>query len=66
MLVEPREIAGAEGDFFGFETLTFAPIDRTLVDPGAADPGRGELVERLSRLRQRNRSTAIPPQSATA
>ena len=32
VLVERREIAGAEGEFFGFETLTFAPIDRTLVD----------------------------------
>ncbi len=32
VLVEEREIAGAEGRYFGFETLTFAPIDRTLVD----------------------------------
>ncbi len=32
VLVEDREIAGAEGDYLGFETLTFAPIDRTLVD----------------------------------
>ena len=32
VLVERREITGAEGEFFGFETLTFAPIDRTLVD----------------------------------
>ncbi|NOU02976.1 MAG: M24 family metallopeptidase, partial [Novosphingobium sp.] len=32
VLVEPRTIAGQEGDYFGFETLTFAPIDRTLVD----------------------------------
>ncbi len=32
VLVEPREIDGAEGDYLGFETLTFAPIDRTLVD----------------------------------
>jgi len=31
-LVEPRAIAGAEGAFFGFETLTWVPIDRTLVD----------------------------------
>ena len=31
ILVEPREIAGAEGAFLGFETLTFAPIDRALV-----------------------------------
>lgn len=32
VLVEPRTIEGAEGDYLGFETLTFAPIDRTLVD----------------------------------
>lgn len=32
VLVKRREIAGAEGEFFGFETLTFAPIDRALVD----------------------------------
>lgn len=32
ILVEPREIVGAEGEYFGFETLTFAPIDRVLVD----------------------------------
>lgn len=32
VLVERREIAGMEGEYFGFETLTFAPIDATLVD----------------------------------
>ena len=32
VLVEEREIEGAEGRYFGFETLTFAPIDRTLVE----------------------------------
>jgi Xaa-Pro aminopeptidase len=32
VLVEPRAIDGAEGEYLGFETLTFAPIDRTLVD----------------------------------
>ena len=32
VLVEPRTIAGAEGEYFGFETLTFAPIERRLVD----------------------------------
>lgn len=33
VLVERREIPGAEGDFLGFEMLTFAPIDRALVEP---------------------------------
>jgi Xaa-Pro aminopeptidase len=32
VLVEPREIERREGDWLGFETLTLAPIDRTLVD----------------------------------
>ncbi len=32
LLVEPREIAGSEGGWLGFETLTLVPIDKTLVD----------------------------------
>lgn len=32
VLVERREIPAAEGEYLGFETLTFAPIDRSLVD----------------------------------
>ena len=32
VLVESREIAGAEGAFLGFETLTFAPIERALIE----------------------------------
>jgi Xaa-Pro aminopeptidase len=31
VLVEPRAIPGAEGEWLGFETLTLAPIDRRLV-----------------------------------
>ncbi|MFA9201524.1 MAG: aminopeptidase P family protein [Cypionkella sp.] len=38
VLVEQREIAGAEGDYLGFETLTFAPIDRALVEPALLTP----------------------------
>jgi Xaa-Pro aminopeptidase len=32
VLVEPRAIPGAEGEWFGFETLTLVPIDAALVD----------------------------------
>jgi Xaa-Pro aminopeptidase len=32
VLVEEREIEGAEGRYFGFENLTWAPIDKNLVD----------------------------------
>ena len=31
VLVEEREIAGQEGRYLGFETLTFAPLDRKLI-----------------------------------
>ncbi|MXP26339.1 M24 family metallopeptidase [Altererythrobacter indicus] len=30
--IEQRQIDGMEGTYFGFETLTFVPIDKTLVD----------------------------------
>lgn len=32
MLVIKKDIAGAEREMLGFETLTFAPMDRTLID----------------------------------
>lgn len=33
VLVEARTIPGQEGDYLGFETLTFAPIDKALIEP---------------------------------
>jgi Xaa-Pro aminopeptidase len=38
VLVVPREIDGAEKEMLGFETLTFAPIDRRLIDAGMLSP----------------------------
>ena len=35
VLVEPRDVPGAEKQCLGFETLTFAPIDRRLIEVGA-------------------------------
>ncbi|MGX7924962.1 aminopeptidase P family protein [Tsuneonella sp. HG094] len=32
VLVEARTIEGQEGDYLGFETLTFAPIDKALIE----------------------------------
>jgi Xaa-Pro aminopeptidase len=37
VLVVEREIEGAEKEMLGFETLTFAPIDRRLIDVGMLD-----------------------------
>ncbi|KQN28896.1 aminopeptidase P family protein [Sphingomonas sp. Leaf38] len=33
ILIEPRDIPGADRAMLGFETLTFCPIERTLIDP---------------------------------
>ena len=38
VLVVEREIEGAEKPMLGFETLTFAPIDRRLIDAEMLDP----------------------------
>lgn len=38
VLVEPREIAGAEGDYFGFETLTLVPFDATMLEVSLLSP----------------------------
>jgi Xaa-Pro aminopeptidase len=38
ILVERRAIPGAEREIYGFETLTFAPIDTRLVEPSLMTP----------------------------
>jgi Xaa-Pro aminopeptidase len=38
VLVEERAIEGAEGQYFGFENLTFVPIDRKLVNTDMLTP----------------------------
>jgi len=38
LLVEPRTIDGAEGEFLGFEVLTLVPIERALVDVSLLNP----------------------------
>jgi Xaa-Pro aminopeptidase len=53
VLVEPREVAGAEKRMLGFETLTFAPIDRTLVEPAMLSPEERDWLNAYhSRVRE--------------
>ncbi len=42
VLVEPRAIDGQEGDYLGFETLTFAPLDKALVEVSLLTPEERE------------------------
>ena len=51
VLVVDREIEGAEKEVLGFETLTFAPIDRRLIDVEMLEPEELVLAQLLSRPR---------------
>ncbi len=45
VVVRPREIAGAERTMLGFDTLTLAPIDRTLIDVALLTPAEVAWVD---------------------
>lgn len=45
VLVEARNIEGAEKPMLGFETLTFAPIERRLIDAAMLSPSEREWVD---------------------
>ena len=47
VLVEPREIAGAEKSMLGFTTLTLAPLDRALIDVALLTPAEVAVGRRL-------------------
>ena len=49
VLVAEREVAGAEKPMFGFETLTFAPIDRNLIDTGLLNAAEREWIDSYHR-----------------
>lgn len=44
VLVEPRQIAGADRDMLGFETLTLCPIERTLIVPELLTAGERDWL----------------------
>jgi Xaa-Pro aminopeptidase len=45
VLVANKEIEGAEKDMLGFETLTFAPIDRALIRAEMLSPGERQWLD---------------------
>ena len=57
ILVEPREITEAERAMMGFETLTLAPIDQTLIEPALMTP---EEMVCLDAYHERVRETLSP------
>jgi Xaa-Pro aminopeptidase len=57
LLVEARRIEGAEREMRGFETLTLAPIDRALIEPGLM---RAEEIAWLDSYHARVREELSP------
>ncbi len=49
VLVEPRDIAGAEKPMLGFTTLTLAPIDRALIDVALLTPAEVAWIDAYHR-----------------
>lgn len=45
MVVVKREVCGAELEMLGFETLTFAPLDRALIDLALLTPGERAWID---------------------
>ena len=45
VLVEPRDVAGAEHAMLGFETLTFAPIDTAMIETRLLTPQEREWLD---------------------
>jgi len=45
VIVVPAQIDGAEEDMLGFETITFAPIARNLVDPALLSPAEADWLD---------------------
>ena len=45
VLVVPRDLPGAEKEMLGFDTLTLAPIDRTLIEVAMLDAGERAWVD---------------------
>ncbi len=45
ILIEPRAIPGADREMLGFETLTFCPIERTLIEPALLTPQERAWVD---------------------
>ena len=58
LVVEPRTFEGGDRPMLGFETITFAPIDRVLIEPALLDAGErawldayhGQVRERIGPL----------------
>jgi Xaa-Pro aminopeptidase len=64
VLVRPVQIAGAEREMFGFETLTLAPIDRALIDTALLTPGEFAWIDHYHDRVRLELSPHLDPETA--
>ncbi len=60
IVVEPRVIAGGDRTMMGFETITFAPIDRSLIDVRLLDPGERAWIDSYHATVRKRLSPFLP------
>ena len=65
VLVEPRRIAGAEREMYGFETLTLAPFDRRLMASDLLDDGEIAWIDAYHARVRRALTPRLEPAAAT-
>ncbi len=61
LVVEPREIAGGDRAMLGFETITFAPIDRSLIDIRLLDKAESAWIDAYHADVRRVIGPLVPP-----
>ncbi len=63
IVVEPRAIEGAERAMLGFETITLAPIDLTLVEPKLLNTGERAWLEAYHARVRKEIGPLLPPEA---
>ena len=61
VVVEAREVAGGDREMLGFETITFAPIDRALIDVRLLDPAERAWLDAYHAQVRRLIGPHVPP-----
>ena len=61
IVVEQRDIKGGDRTMYGFETITFAPIDRKLIDVKLLDDGERAWIDAYHAQVRKKVSPRVPP-----
>ena len=65
VLIEPREVPGAEKEMLGFRPLTLAPIDRALIDVQLLSPAERSWIDDYHARVQAEIGPHLDPEAAT-